>query len=142
MAGSEIIPEPHKVYSIGMNISKYNSMHKIDVLSAISDDPDWDIFSNDAAIDLYRNSLQHSVTYVCHENDEFCGFVRAMLDDGFAVYISELYVIPKWRNHKIGQSLLERVKSDFSSLAVYVLSDEDAYYVKKGYTKIGSVFEL
>ena len=125
-----------------MKISKYNSMHENDVLSAISEDPDWSIFSNDAAMDLYRNSLQNGVTYVCYENNEFCGFVRAMLDDGFAVYISELYVIPTWRNHKIGQSLLERVKSDFSSLTVYALSDEDAYYVKKGYTKIGSVFEL
>ena len=65
-----------------------------------------------------------------------------MLDDGFAVYISELYVIPKWRNQRIGQSLLERVKSDFSKLTVYALSDEDAYYVKKGYIKVGSVFEL
>ena len=117
-------------------------MHEYDVLSAISEDPDWDIFSNDSAKDLYRNSLQNSVTYVCYKNSEFCGFVRAMLDDGFAVYISELYVIPKWRNHKLGQSLLEHVKSNFPNLPVYVLSDEDAYYVKKGYTKIGSVFEL
>ena len=117
-------------------------MHEYDVLSAISEDPDWDIFSNDSAKDLYRKSLQNSATYVCYKNHEFCGFVRAMLDDGFAVYISELYVIPKWRNHKIGQSLLERIRSDFSSLTVYALSDEDAYYVKNGYTKIGSVFEL
>ena len=132
----------HAVSSIRMKISKYNSMHENDVVSAISEDPDWGIYSIETAIDLYRNTLQNSVTYVCYRNNEFCGFVRAVLDDGFAVYISELYVLPKWRNHKIGQSLLERVKSDYSSLTVYVLSDEDAYYVKKGYTKTGSVFEI
>lgn len=56
--------------------------------------------------------------------------------------MSELFVIPEWRNHKIGQLLLERIKSDSSGLTVYALSDEDAFYEKKGYTKIGSVFEI
>ena len=125
-----------------MKISKYDSKHEDDIVSAISEDPDWDMFSNDAAIELYKTSLINGVTFVCYNKNEFCGYLRAILDDGFAVYISELYVIPKWRNHKIGQSLLERVMSDFSNLTVYALSDEDAYYVKKGYTKIGSVFEL
>ena len=125
-----------------MKISKYNSEHANDVLAAISEDPDWEMFSNATAIEFYRNSLENGVTYVCYNNDEFCGYVRAILDDGFAIYVSELYVTPKWRNHKIGQSLLERVKSDSANLTVYALSDEDAYYVRKGYTKIGSVFEL
>ena len=125
-----------------MKISKYNSGYEDVVLSAISEDPDWAIFSNEAAIDYYRKALANGITYVCLNNDEFCGYVRAILDPGFAVYISELYVIPEWRNHTIGQSLLERVKLDHTDLTVYALSDEDAYYLKKGYTKIGSVFEL
>jgi hypothetical protein len=62
--------------------------------------------------------------------------------EGFAIYISELYVVEKWRNNKIGQSLLERIKKDFSNLDTYALSDEDAYCQKKGYKKIGSVFEF
>lgn len=125
-----------------MKISEYDPKNENDILSAISKDPDWDMFTNDAAIESYRKSLKNGVTYVCYNINEFCGYLRAILDDGFAVYISELYVVPKWRNHKIGQTLLERVKSDFSNLTVYALSDEDAYYVKKGYTKIGSVFQL
>ncbi len=125
-----------------MKISKYNPEHEVDVLSAISEDQDWDMFTNDVSIDIYRKSLKNGVTYVCYNNNEFCGYVRAILDDGFAVYISELYVIPKWRNHKIGQSLLERVKLDFANLTVYALSDEDVYYQKKGYKRIGSVFIL
>ncbi len=125
-----------------MEISKYKPEHEHDVVAAISKDPDWDMFTNDDTIDIYRESLKNGVTYVCYRNNEFCGYVRAILDDGFAVYISELYVIPKCRNHKIGQSLLARVNIDFSDLDVYALSDEDAYYQKKGYKKIGSVFEL
>ncbi len=125
-----------------MEVSIYNPKHEVDVLEAISKDPNWDMFTNDDSIDIYRKSLRKSVTYVCYTNNEFCGYIRALLDDGFAVYISELYVIPKWRNYKIGETLLKRVNIDYSSLTVYALSDEDTYYQKKGYKKIGSVFEL
>lgn len=125
-----------------MKISKYNPENDDDIFAAITKDPDWEMFSKNAATESYRKSLKNSVTYVCYNGNEFCGYLRAIPDDGFAVYVSELFVIHEWRNHKIGQSLLERIKSDYSGLSVYVLSDEDAFYVKKGYTKIGSVFEI
>ncbi len=125
-----------------MEILKYRPEHEQALLSALRNDPDWDMFTNDDAIDSYKSSLRRSVTYVCLENGEFCGYLRALLDDGFAVYVSELYVLPKCRNRKVGQSLLEQVKLDFSDLTVYALSDEDAYYEKIGFKKIGSVFEL
>ena len=125
-----------------MEISKYKPEYEDEILTAIKKDSDWDLFTNDDTIGIYRDSLKKSITYVCHEENEFCGYVRALLDDGIAIYISEIYVIPKWRNRKIGRSLLERVKIDFPNITVYALSDEDAYYEKIGYKKIGSVFEL
>ena len=125
-----------------IEILKYMHEYESDVIAAISQEPDWNMFTNEDAVDNYKESLKNSITYVCHKNNQFCGYVRAILDDGFAVYISELYVIPKCRNQKIGQSLLEQVNNDFSHMDVYSLSDEDAYYQKKGYKRIGSVFEL
>jgi ribosomal protein S18 acetylase RimI-like enzyme len=125
-----------------MKITKYKPEHEEAVLSAIEDDPNWKMFTNDDAIETYKNSLKKSVTYVCHDNSEFCGYVRALLDEGFAIYVSELYVIPRFRNRRIGRLLLEQVKADFTNLTVYALSDEDAYYENMGYEKIGSVFEL
>ena len=125
-----------------MEIIEYKQEYESALLTAIKKDPNWDIFTNDGTISNYRNSLKRSITYICLENYEFCGYVRAILDDSFAIYISELYVMPKWRNRKIGRSLLERVKRDFSNLSIYALSDEDAFYKKIGYSKIGSVFEL
>ena len=65
-----------------------------------------------------------------------------MVDDGMALYISELFVKPECRNRKIGQKLIEIVKIKNRSVTVYALSDEDRYYEKKGYQKIGSVFEI
>ena len=125
-----------------MEISKYTAEHEEAVLSAIKEDPNWDMFTNSDAIVVYKDRLKNGVTYVCHVNNNFCGYVRALLDDGFAVYISELFVVPAYRNQKIGRSLLEQIKNDFSTLSVYVLSDEDFYYEKIGKKQVGSVFEL
>ncbi len=125
-----------------MEITQYKPEHEEDILSAIGEDPDWEMFTSENAIEFYKKSLKNSITYVCYNNDEFCGYVRALLDEGLSVYISELYVIQKWRNHKVGQSLLEQVCNKFPNLIIYALSDEDAYYEKKGYKKIGSVFKL
>ncbi len=125
-----------------MNISPYTPEHETAILDAIKQDPNWAIFTKEDAIELYRKALQQSITYVCHQNDEFCGYVRAFDDLGLAIYVSELYVLPQWRNQHVGRSLLARYKTDFPDKTVYALSDEDAYYEKIGYTKIGSVFEL
>ena len=125
-----------------MKIFRYKRDHEDAVIAAIKDDPNWDIFTSDDAIDKYKKSLIESITYVCYHNENFCGYLRALLDDGFAIYISELYVVPEWRNRMIGRSLVAQVKMDFDRLSVYALSDEDAYYEKLGYRKVGSVFEI
>jgi GNAT superfamily N-acetyltransferase len=125
-----------------MEILRYKREHEKAVISAITKDPDWDMFTNESSVANYKKRLLESVTYVCSESGAFCGYVRSLLDDGFAVYISELFVVSEWRNRKIGRALVERVKKDFGNLTVYALSDEDAYYEKLGYKNVGSVFEI
>ena len=125
-----------------MEILQYKREHEDAVISAIKEDPDWDMFTEEQFISSYKKRLFESITYVCFENDVFCGYVRAFLDDCFAVYVSELFVVPEWRNRTIGRSLMTRIKMDYTHLAVYVLSDEDAYYEKLEYRNIGSVFEI
>ena len=125
-----------------MDIIRYKREHENDLLAAIKLDPNWHIFTNDVAADKYRKRLQESITYVCYEGKTFSGYLRALLDDDFAIYISELFVVPEMRNRKIGRTLISKLSSDFSYLTVYALSDEDAYYEKLGYTKVGSVFEV
>ena len=100
------------------------------------------MFTNEESIATYKKRLAESITYVCHHKGAFCGYVRALLDDGFAVYISELFVVPQWRNKSIGRNLISKVKVDFGHLSVYALSDEDAYYEKLGYRNVGSVFGI
>lgn len=125
-----------------MEIFRYRREHEDEVISAIKEDPNWDIFTNEKAVDNYKKSLAESITYVCYENGAFGGYLRALPDDGFAVYISELFVVPEWRNRTVGRALIARVKMDFRHLTVFALSDEDAYYEKLGYRKAGSVYEI
>jgi GNAT superfamily N-acetyltransferase len=125
-----------------MEIFRYKREHEDAVLSAIQEEPSWDIFTNEKAIDNYKKSLCASITYVCYENGVFGGYLRAILDDGFAIYISELFVVPEWRNRAIGRTLIAKVKMEFRHLTVYALSDEDAYYDKLSYRRVGSVYEI
>jgi GNAT superfamily N-acetyltransferase len=131
-----------KLEVLCMEIFRYNREHEDAVISAIKEDPGWDMFTNEKAIDNYKDSLCESITYVCYEDGTFGGYLRALLDDGFAIYISELFVVPERRNRTIGRTLIAKVKTDFRYLTVYALSDEDVYYEKLGYKRVGSVFEI
>ena len=125
-----------------MEISRYKPEHEDALISAIKEDPNWDIFTNEKAIDTYKKRLRESITYICYENGEFGGYLRALLDDGLAIYISELFVVPERRNRTIGRTLIAKVNTEFGHLTVYALSDEDAYYEKLGYTRVGSVYVI
>ncbi|MBU1420844.1 MAG: GNAT family N-acetyltransferase [Proteobacteria bacterium] len=125
-----------------MEIFRYKREHEDTVISAIKKDSNWDIFTNGRAIGNYRKRLLESITYVCYDNGAFGGYLRALPDDGFAIYISELFVVPELRSRTIGRTLIAKTKMDFRHLTVYAFSDEDAYYEKLGYQKVGSVFEI
>ena len=124
-------------------IKAYRPEFGADVLAAIGEDPDWELLTKTAEKrDKYKKMLQRGAAFVCYDGASFCGHIRAVVDEGFAVYISELFVKPDWRNNGIGQRLIETVKTQYSALTVYALSDEDLFYEKKGYKKAGSVFEI
>lgn len=125
-----------------MEIVRYKCEHEDDVIAAIKQDSNWGMFTQAGAIDIYKRRLRESITYVCYEGEKFCGYMRALLDDGIAIYISELFVVPEMRNRKIGSALISRVGNDFGNLTVYALSDEDVYYEKLCYEKVGSVFRI
>ena len=100
------------------------------------------MFTNEGAVDRYAQRLHDSITYVALDDGRFCGYLRPLLDDGFALYVSELFVVPAMRGHRIGGQLMSRLDRDFAGLTVYALSDEDSYYEKLGHTRVGSVFEI
>jgi ribosomal protein S18 acetylase RimI-like enzyme len=123
-------------------IQKYISENQSDIFEMIGQDPEWEfLIESEQKKELYSQRLQDSATFVCYSSKSICGYIRAIIDEGMALYISELYVAPPYRNCKVGERLMQALK-DSTSLTVYALSDEDDYYKKKDFKKIGSVFEL
>ena len=125
-----------------MEIIRYRPEHRDALIAAIAVDPAWAMFTRQGAAERYAQRLRESVTYVALDGGRFVGYLRALLDDGFALYISELFVVPAMRGRRIGGRLMSRLKQDFAGLTVYALSDEDRYYEKLGHARVGSVFEI
>jgi len=90
----------------------------------------------------YRHALNRSVTRVAYAEGELVGYVRALDDHGFYLYVCDLLVDPAWRGQHLGCQLMETLVVDFPGQTVYVMSDVDPYYEKLGYVKAGSVFEV
>lgn len=90
----------------------------------------------------YRSALRNSITYLAFEGDDLCGYVRALDDMGFCIYVCDLLVTGNHRGKGIGKKLMEQLTMDYPDQTVYVMSDVDGYYQKLGYTQIGSVFEV
>ena len=122
-------------------ILKYRKRHELELISLLSNEPDWRSFTNEEEVGKFKKALLNSETFVCESNNEVCGYIRAMIDD-FGIYISELYVAPSHRRNGYGRRLLNEIKSKHPDQDVYVLSDEDWFYEALGIDRIGSVFKL
>ena len=124
-----------------INITKYNRADEARLISLLKNESDWALFTNDQALERFKNALLDSITLICNVNSEPCGYVRA-IDDPFGIYVSELYVAPEQRGKGGGRKLLSTLKEIYSNREIYVLSDEDLYYKGLGLRKVGSVFQL
>ena len=122
-------------------VLNYKKEHEGELIALLGKEPDWSSFLSDDAMDTFKQVLLESETFVCESTGTICGYLRALVD-GFGIYISELYVAPHYRRHGYGSQLLAKIKHKYPNQPVYVLSDEDAYYEKLGYRRVGSVFQL
>ena len=121
------------------NILKYQKEHELELIALLEKEPDWSSFVSAQAVDTFKEALLDSETFLCEDEDNICGYLRALVD-GFGVYLCELYVAPQYRGNGYGSELLAKVKQEHPNQDVYVLSDEDVYYEKLGYQRVGSVF--
>lgn len=92
-------------------------------------------------IETFKRALIESETLLVEDENRICGYLRAMVD-GFGVYVSELYVAPASRGNGFGAELLQQLKQQYPQQDLYVLSDEDQYYEKLGYSRVGSIYQL
>ena len=123
------------------NTFRYDKTYESELIALLKKEPEWNSFTGTGTIDIFKSALLSSQTYICKSQSQVCGYLRALVD-GFGIYVSELYVAPAFRNNGYGKELLRELKEDHEGQDVYVLSDEDLYYEKLGYKRVGSVFQL
>lgn len=126
-----------------MHIEKYTTDHQEGIMQLMKDEgEDWHCYWADDHQEKYRNALDNSITYVAFEGSEVCGYVRALDDMGFCIYICDLLVSKRHRGKSIGRQLMEQYVHHFPGQTVYVMSDVDEYYQSLGYPIAGSVLEV
>lgn len=101
---------------------------------------DWECYYSEAVKEKYQQALDSSITFVVCQGDILCGYVRCRNDNGFGVYVYDLLVKKSYRGQKIGQKLMDFVRSQYPESTVYVMSGVDEYYEKLGYNRAGSIF--
>lgn len=103
---------------------------------------DWKEYYDEKALPRIRKMLKESNVYLLFSDTTLIGMIRTKPDFGLGVYIYDLLVSKEYRGHRYGQKLIEYAKKKTKNQALYVMSDEDGYYEKLGYKKIGSIFEI
>lgn len=125
-----------------MQIRKYN---KIDdeksLMEMIGAEEGWD-YANETLAEKYKTALETSITYVAYVGDDLCGYSRSLCDFGEYIYVCDLLVKSAFRGENIGKKLMECIYHDYPNQTVYVMSDEDGYYEKVQYKRVGSIFEV
>ncbi len=126
-----------------MHIKNYSKEYQKSVMDLIEEEgEDWRCYWAEDQRDKYQRALENSITYVAFEEDEACGYVRALDDMGFYIYICDLLVSKRHRGNSIGRHLMEQFVRDYPGQTVYVMSDVDEYYQSLGYPIIGSVLKI
>lgn len=101
----------------------------------------WSCYWVEEFADQYKAALENSITYVACQDDLLCGYLRALNDSGFFIYICDLLISPEHRGQGLGRDLILRLKRDYPEQAVYVMSSVDEYYRKLGFKWAGSLFK-
>jgi len=122
-------------------IFRYGKPHESELIALLTSEPDWNSFTGPDSINAFKDALLSSETYVYKIENKICGYLRALVDE-FGIYVSELYISPSYRKNGYGKKLLKKIKQEHPNQDVYVFSDEDLYYDKLGYKRVGSIFQL
>ena len=85
----------------------------------------------------YKIALNNSMTYVIYD-EKYCGYLRAITDKVFTIFIAEIIVEKDSRNKGYGKKLIEYVQNLFPSARIDLISDEDEFYQKIGFRNLGN----
>ena len=79
--------------------------------------------------DIYIQALKNSITYVAYEEGAYCGYIRCITDSIFTIYCCEIIIDDEYKRKGIGRLLIEKVRQDYPTCCIDVLSDNDSFYL-------------
>ncbi len=125
-----------------MEIRKYNeSIDYENLITLFKSEKDWGWFLENKILLRHKKSLNKSITYVAYEDAQLIGYSRSIEDIESYIYVCELLVSTFFRGNSIGKKMLDALVIDHPEHEILVMSDEDRYYKKLGYTNVGSIFK-
>ncbi len=123
-------------------IRKYSTKYESGVMNIIeAEGQDWACYWAEPNRGKYKKALATSISYVALHEEDVCGYSRSMMD-ALYIYICDLLVTPACRGKQLGKKLMERVAAEYPDFPIYIMSGNDEYYSKLGYSKAGSVYLL
>jgi GNAT superfamily N-acetyltransferase len=124
-------------------IRKFEATDQMAITKLIeSEGYDWKDYFEGNNREKYWRSLTDSITYVKVHGDEIIGYLRAIDDHGYDLYVCDLLVHQDHRGQGYGKEILTHVMNLYPNRDIYVMSDVDPYYEQLGYDKIGSIFQV
>ena len=126
-----------------VHIKPYRKYHDQILIELIKKEGiEWKDYTDPDRKDLYLLNCEKSLTFLLFEDDQLIGYIRALEDFGYAIYICDLLVNQAYRGHGYGKKLILHLKNLYPKHEVYVMSDVDPYYIKQGFEHVGSVFKI
>ncbi len=87
--------------------------------------------------DEYRSALKTSCTLIAQADGRYAGYVRAITDGSFTVFVAEIIVDEPFRRMGLGTRLLHAVAERYPSARIDLISDNDAFYQSDGFHAMG-----
>ena len=119
------------------NILEYNEERDyISIINSTKSEA-WISFYTDKK-EQYQNALKSSLTYVIYENDCYAGYIRAITDNFFTLFVCEIIIDQKYRRKGYGRLLLDYLHNLYPSTRTDLLSDNDSFYIASGFHALGN----
>lgn len=126
-----------------MRIDTYQKDDENAIMALIeSEGEDWKDYYEGPGRAKYLFCLSDSFTLVARLGAHIIGYLRAMDDHGFGIYVCDLLVHKDHRGKQIGKQMMDELRTFYPKDDIYVMSDVDPYYIKQGYKNIGTIFQI
>lgn len=89
---------------------------------------------------LLEKAIRHSLIIAAYHQDRQIGFARVITDYASFAYLSDVFVLPDWRGHGVGQAMIRAAIThpELQQLRRFLLVSRDArsFYRRLGFTPL------